>query len=110
MMGLISEHMYVVQQLIQRVVDGNFLMGISHIDANANNLVRYLAHYGAETWNRMVVISGSFGRVSELWSNDIALGPVGDQFMVVHELDLLEGVADEEEVGVYKIALAKEMI
>uniref|UniRef100_A0A175YKV8 Uncharacterized protein n=1 Tax=Daucus carota subsp. sativus TaxID=79200 RepID=A0A175YKV8_DAUCS len=36
----------------------------------------------------MVIMSQPFGRVSELWSLDMGLGPVDPQFIPVHEEDI----------------------
>ncbi|XP_074377072.1 uncharacterized protein LOC141718593 [Apium graveolens] len=49
----------------------------------------------AETWDTRVAIVETFGRVFELWCNDTGLGPIGEQYMDVHELDILAKVDDE---------------
>lgn len=52
------------------------------------------------TWSsfkRRLEIQAPFGRIREIWTNDMALGPLGDQFVVVFEEDLQAEVAVEEE-------------
>lgn len=96
-------HRYVIQQLQQRKADINFRISERIIDVNANNLAAYLARYVAENFSRMVILAGPVGRVFELWCNDMGLGPIRDQFMAVHEMDLLADVVQEgaqEEVNV----------
>lgn len=60
-------------------------------------MTRYLAHHGTHTWNRMMIIQAPFGRVREIWANDMGLGPLGEQFEEVLEGDLQAEVAVEEE-------------
>lgn len=94
--GVVPLHRYVIQQLQQRKADLNFRISEKIIDANANNLAAYLARFGAENYNRMVILAGPVGHVFELWCNDMGLGPIGEQYMAVHELDLLADVVQEE--------------
>ena len=96
--GVNPEHAFVVQQLNQRKADINFEMEVTLCDHNANELASYLANYGAHNYKVMVVIPQPFGRVFELWSLDMGLGPVDQQFMVVHEADLIPEVVNEVEV------------
>lgn len=95
--GVHPDHAFVVQQLNQRRDDRNFLMEVTLCDPNANELARYLAHHGAENYKVMVVIAQPFGRVFELWSLDMGLGPVEQGFMAVEEADLVPEVVDAVE-------------
>ncbi|KAK1360727.1 hypothetical protein POM88_045201 [Heracleum sosnowskyi] len=99
-LGVIPEDRYVVHQLTQRRADRNFALDVRPINST-NALARYLARHGAETWDRMVIIAG-----------DLGLGPLGDPFMVVHELDLQANVENEDEVEIVedKLMLAQEML
>ncbi|KAL1830698.1 hypothetical protein ACET3Z_000349 [Daucus carota] len=67
----------------------------SHNPANA--LATYLAHHGAENYKTMVIIDQPFGRVRELWSLDMGLGPVEPRFVAVYESDLNPVVINEME-------------
>lgn len=42
----------------------------------------------------MVILAGPVGRVLELWCTDMGLGPIGAQFMALHELDLMINVVE----------------
>ena len=86
--GVHPEHQFVVQQLNQRKADANFDMEISLCDLEANALAEYLADYGAHHFKVMVVMAQPFGRVFELWSLDMGLGLVDQQFVAVHEADV----------------------
>ncbi|KAK1375491.1 hypothetical protein POM88_031684 [Heracleum sosnowskyi] len=88
----------------------NFLMDISPIALSANALAAYLARYGAETWDRMVILAGPVGRVFELWCDDMGLGPIGDQFMAVHELDIMDEVEDADIVQGDEEVLAQKIL
>ncbi|KAL8124249.1 hypothetical protein AgCh_012044 [Apium graveolens] len=46
-------------------------------------------------WRNAKTHVETFGRVFELWCNDTGLGPIGEQYMDVHELDILAKVDDE---------------
>ncbi|KAL1822528.1 hypothetical protein ACET3Z_009306 [Daucus carota] len=46
----------------------------------------------------MVIIAQPFGRVPELWSLDMGLGPVGPGFVAVHEDELIPAVENGDEV------------
>ncbi|KAK1391999.1 hypothetical protein POM88_011055 [Heracleum sosnowskyi] len=80
------------------------------ININTKSLARYLALYRAENWDRIVIIVGPFGRVFELWNNDMGLGPIDEQIMAVHELDLLAGVEVAEKVVEDETLLAQDMV
>ncbi|KAK1365470.1 hypothetical protein POM88_041031 [Heracleum sosnowskyi] len=67
----------------------------SGMDPEDNELAAYLAEYGASRWNQMVVIKRSFGRVYELWSKDMGLGPVGPQFRTVNEEEMAVEVMED---------------
>ncbi|KAK1390607.1 hypothetical protein POM88_018785 [Heracleum sosnowskyi] len=86
--GGTTEHAYILRQLNTRRRDNNFVLDVRLTDPGDNELATYLAEYGASRWNQMVVIKRPFGRVYELWSKDMGLGPVGPQFRAVHEEDL----------------------
>lgn len=109
-LGVIPEHRYVVQQLTQRRADQNFRISVRPIQQNANSLARYLASYGAEHWDKMVIVAGPFGRIFELWCDDMGLGPIGDQFMAIHELDMNAEIDDEAAVMDDEVLLAQEMV
>ncbi|KAL1809771.1 hypothetical protein ACET3Z_026761 [Daucus carota] len=94
--GVDPEHAFVVQQLNQRKDDINIEMEVTLCDHNANELAAYLANHGAHNYKVMVTIAQPFGRVFELWSLDMGLGPVNPQFMAVNEADLALEVVDEE--------------
>ncbi|KAK1404465.1 hypothetical protein POM88_004070 [Heracleum sosnowskyi] len=86
--GGIPEHAYILQQLIIRRRDKNFVLDVHLAHPEDNELAVYLAEYRAARWKQMVVIKKPFGRVYELWSKDMGLGPVGPQFRAVHEEEL----------------------
>ncbi|KAL1827911.1 hypothetical protein ACET3Z_006323 [Daucus carota] len=48
----------------------------------------------------MVIMAQPFGRVFELWSLDMGLGPVDPQFMAIHEEDLNPEVVNNEDQAV----------
>lgn len=96
--GVHPDHAYVVQQLNQRQIDRNFHMEVTLCDPEANALATYLADYGAEHFKVMVVIAEPFGRVHELWNQDMGLGPAKERFMAIHEADLAPVVDNEDEV------------
>ncbi|KAK1392806.1 hypothetical protein POM88_011862 [Heracleum sosnowskyi] len=76
--------------------DKNFALDVRLADPEDNELADYLDEYGASHWKQMVVIKKPFGRVYELWSKDMGLGPVGPQFRAVHEKELNVEVMDDE--------------
>lgn len=96
--GVPLECLYVVQQLNQRkmLTDENLLLVTRAIDADSNEMARYMARYGAEKYYKMVIIRKPVGRIYEIWSNDMGLGPVGDQFVAELEENLEDEVIDEE--------------
>ena len=92
--GVHPDHEFIVQQLNQRKADPNFDMEPSLCDHNANAIAEYLADYGAHNFKVMVVIAQPFGRIFELWSLDMGLGPSEQRFVAVHEADLVPAVED----------------
>lgn len=64
-----------------------------------NRLAMYLAQHGVSNWDRMVSVEAPFGRVKELWYNDMGLGPVGPQFEMIREVDLVDGVVQDNVEG-----------
>ena len=46
----------------------------------------------------MVVIREPFGRVKELWSEDVGIGPGNEQFDKVYDEDLVAAIGNEAEV------------
>lgn len=99
-----------VQQLTQRRVDRNFRIDVRPIHQNANALARYLASYGTENWDMLVIVAGPFGRIFELWCNDMGFSPIGDQFVAVHEIDLNSKINDDEAIWEDEAMFAQEMI
>ncbi|KAK1370430.1 hypothetical protein POM88_036522 [Heracleum sosnowskyi] len=71
--GVPHEHAYVVKQLNQRNGDDNLSLVVRAIDTDSNELAMYLARHGAENYHQMVIIENLFGRVWEIWSNDMGL-------------------------------------
>lgn len=55
------------------------------VDEDSNVLARYVARYGAEHYERMVIFANPFGRVREIWHHDMGMSPIGDQFVTVNE-------------------------
>ncbi|KAK1357881.1 hypothetical protein POM88_051137 [Heracleum sosnowskyi] len=98
MEGVIPEHRYVVNQLEQRKADRNLRMDVRAISQESNQFSRYLAQYGARHWTQLVIIEQPFGRIGELWNNDMGLGPVGAQFQEFWEADLQNEDEMQEEV------------
>ena len=96
--GVHPDHAFVVQQLNQKKADINFDMETTLCDHDANKLASYLANHGAHNYKVMVFIAQPFGRVFELWSLDMGLGPMEPQFMAVNEADLGPEVVNEGEV------------
>ncbi|KAK1388088.1 hypothetical protein POM88_016266 [Heracleum sosnowskyi] len=88
--GVRPEHQSVVRQLNARQDDKNLALDVTVINEESNLLAAYLAEYGAHHWTSMIIIKGIFGRVQELWFNDMGLGPVDPQFQAIHEEDLVE--------------------
>ena len=95
--GAHPEHANIVQQLNQRSVDRNFHMEVTLCDPSANALATYLAQYGAENFKTMVIMAQPFGRVFELWSLDMGLGPVDPQFIAIHEEELNPEIVNNED-------------
>lgn len=46
----------------------------------------------------MVIFAHPFGRVREIWSHDMGLGPIGEQFVPLFEEALQEGILNEAAV------------
>lgn len=67
----IPEHEYVLRQLNTRKEDKNFVIEEYSVGEECNRLATYLAQFGAHNWDRMVLIDGPFGRIRELWYNDM---------------------------------------
>ncbi|KAL1826324.1 hypothetical protein ACET3Z_004736 [Daucus carota] len=65
---------------------------------NANELAAYLADFGARNFKSMVVIAQPFGRVFEIWNDDMGLGLADARFMAVNEEDVGPAVVNEAEV------------
>ncbi|KAL1826858.1 hypothetical protein ACET3Z_005270 [Daucus carota] len=84
--------------LNQKKADINFDMETTLCDHDANELASYHANHGAHNYKVMVFIAQPFGRVFELWSLDMGLGPMEPQFMAVNEADLGPEVVNEGEV------------
>lgn len=96
--GVLPEHEYVVRQLDTRKEDNILTLVTRPIDEASNLLARYLARYGVETFDKMVLFDQPFGRVRELWQNDMGLGPIGEQFVRVLIEDLEDAVVNEAPV------------
>lgn len=94
--GVPVEHEFVTRKLNTRKVDDNLVLAVRPIDESSNELARYLARYGAAHYDRMVIFTNLFGRVKEIWSHDLGLGPVGDQFDAVYEDDLEAAVSNDD--------------
>ncbi|KAK1379691.1 hypothetical protein POM88_021602 [Heracleum sosnowskyi] len=94
--GAIPEHLYVIRQLNTRRYDKNSIIDLNLVNAECNALATYLAQHGANTWDCMVEIDAPFGRVKELWYNDMGLGPIGPQYDSVHEANLNDVVVNAE--------------
>lgn len=94
--GVPQEHLYIVQQLNQRKADDNLSLISRGIDTDSNAMAMYLARHGAENYKKMVIISQPFGRIHEIWSHDMGLGPVDDQFVALYDEDLVREVMNGE--------------
>lgn len=94
--GVPHEHLYIVQQLNQRKADENLSLVTRGIDTDSNEMAMYLARHGAENYKKMVIISQPFGRIHEIWSHDMGLGPVGEQFVAMFDEDLAGEVVNGE--------------
>lgn len=98
MEGVVPEHRYVVNQLEQRKADKNLRLEVRAVSQESNQLARFLAQHGAQHLNGLVIFEAPFGRIHELWFNDMGLGPLGEQFQEVWEGDLNEDEEMQEEV------------
>lgn len=98
-LGRPPEHEFVMQQLNQRKAENNFRTEIRLVDPEDNMLAAYLARHDAETWKQMVVIREIFGRVREIWMEDMGLGWAEDRFRVVYEEELNPRRLEEEVVN-----------
>lgn len=65
---------FIVRQLNTRRRDRNFLFEVRLADAVDNELASYIAQHGANQWNQMVLIKQPFGRIVEIWNQDMGLG------------------------------------
>ncbi|KAK1383286.1 hypothetical protein POM88_021021 [Heracleum sosnowskyi] len=92
--GVRLEHQYIVRQLNTRKEDENVALDVTLINEESNRLAAYLAEHGARHWTQMVTIKGPFGRVRELWFEDMGLGPVDPLFQAIHEEDLEDAMND----------------
>ncbi|KAK1373247.1 hypothetical protein POM88_029440 [Heracleum sosnowskyi] len=72
--GAIPQHLYVIRQLNTRRADRNSLIELNLVNEDCNALAIYLENL--------------FGRVEEIWYNDMGLGLVGSQFQSIREGDL----------------------
>lgn len=95
--GVIPEHQYVVRQLNTRREDKNFRIDVNLVNEDCNTLASYLANHGAHTLDYMVEIQNLFGRVREIWYNDMGLGPIGPQFDTVRENELNAAIDNNED-------------
>ena len=86
--GAHPDHADLVQQLNQRRADRKFHMEVRLCEQNANALAAYLADYGAPNFKVMAIMAQPFGRVFELWSQDMGLGSADQRFVAVHEVEL----------------------
>ncbi|KAL1810018.1 hypothetical protein ACET3Z_027008 [Daucus carota] len=96
--GALPEHAELVQQLNQRRADRNFHMEVRLCEQNANALAAYLADYGARNFKVMVIMAQPFGRIFELWNQDMGLGSADQRFVAVHEAELGPAVDNGEDV------------
>ncbi|KAK1377024.1 hypothetical protein POM88_033217 [Heracleum sosnowskyi] len=92
--GVRLEHQYIVRQLNTRKEDENVALDVTLINEESNRLAAYLTEHGARHWTQMVTIKGPFGRVRELWFEDMGLGPVDPLFQAIHEEDLEDAMND----------------
>lgn len=67
-------------------------------------MARYLARYGVENFDKMVIISHPFGRIRDLWSFDMGFGPVGGKF-VPEFLEEMEEVVLNVDLEVVNVEL-----
>lgn len=51
------------------------------IDADSNVMAIYLAQHVAAKWTQMIIIKNILGKIFMIWSNDMGLGPVEEQFL-----------------------------
>lgn len=77
-----------MQHLNQRKADKNFKIHVRLVDEEDNTLATYLARHEAENYKQMVAIREIFGRVRELWMQDMGLGSDEERFQVVFEEEL----------------------
>lgn len=67
------QYEFILHQLNQRRDDRNFVAEVRLIDPEDKMLAAYLAEYGANNWEEMVIIEEPFGRVEKLWHYDTGL-------------------------------------
>ncbi|KAK1368515.1 hypothetical protein POM88_034607 [Heracleum sosnowskyi] len=60
--------------------DPNLHVEVTYVHQAANELATYLAQIGGENKEDMFKTSEPFGRVLEIWHEDMGLGPVGVKF------------------------------
>lgn len=92
--GVPLEHEFVIRQLNTRKSDENLVLVARPIDESSNEMARFLAMHGAANFDRKVIFTNIFGRIKEIWSHDMGLGPVEDQFDAINEKDLEDGVSN----------------
>ncbi|KAK1393323.1 hypothetical protein POM88_012379 [Heracleum sosnowskyi] len=100
MNGIPHEHAYVIQQLNQRKADDNLSLEVKGVDTDSNVMAHYLARVGAERWKKMVIIENIFGIIEEIWSSDMGLGPIEDQFVAVYKSYIADGEVVNSNAGI----------
>ncbi|XP_074374600.1 cytochrome P450 CYP72A219-like [Apium graveolens] len=66
------------------------------VDREANELDAYLAEYGANHWDRIVIIERDFGRIEEIWYLDMGLGNIDQRFRAVRQSEIEADVMEDE--------------
>lgn len=90
---------FIVRQLKTRRRDKNIALEIRLVDPVDNELASYLAQHEAFQWKHMVIIKQPFGRVMEIWNQDMGLGPFGPQYGWMLEEDVNVEAMDDEVVN-----------
>ncbi|KAK1361265.1 hypothetical protein POM88_045739 [Heracleum sosnowskyi] len=75
-----KECQYELNQLKTIGDDPNLHVDVTYVHQAANKLATYLAQNGGETKEDLFQTSEPFGRVLEVWHEDMGLGPVGVKF------------------------------
>ncbi|KAK1362061.1 hypothetical protein POM88_046535 [Heracleum sosnowskyi] len=97
--GNVSAGTQIFQQINQRKANINLSLRINPIDEDTNAMAIYLAQHGVVNYDLMVVITNLFGRIFELWSNNMGLGPVEEQFLGVNEEDVNMDAANDKVIN-----------